>query len=112
VELQIVLLADNFRRLSAALRVLTSFFILLFQYSVIINYVRESKKRGRSYLPGKWNSIINNCADDPPPQLPDRTPNPNYQLCGIIDKSGTPLPQLFLAFLKSPEISAASKENS
>ena len=47
-----------------------------------------------------------------PPQLPDGTPNPKYQFCGIIDNSGTPLPQLFLAFLKSPEISAVSEENS
>ena len=27
-----------------------------------------------------------------PPQLPDGTPNPKYQFCGIIDNSGTPLP--------------------
>ena len=45
------------------------------------------------------------------PQLPDRTPNPNFQLLLIIENSGTLLPQLFAAFLKSPEISAVSEEN-
>ena len=45
-----------------------------------------------------------------PPNFRTDPPNPNDKLCGIIDNSGTPLPQLFLAFLNSPEISAVSEE--